>query len=96
MKAAKILCCNWLRHAEGKAKGFLQFHRSQALQHFKNELRVDDCAHNELVAMVTILQNQLVRCDGLPERKVIEWFEPFFNVLKILKHNHFGSLIQFC
>ena len=45
--------------------------------------------------MITILKNQMVRCDGLPERKVVKRLQPLFNLFNILKHDHCEILVQF-
>lgn len=81
-------------HAAGQVKCYLQLYDGQNLQNFKHELCTNDPARNLPVAMITILQNQMVRRNGLPERKVIERFQPLFHILNILKYDHSGILVQ--
>jgi len=88
----QILSHEWLRNAIVQIKGSSQFHYRKTLQHFEDYLGVHIPARNQPVAMIAILQGEIVGCYRIPEGDVVERCEPFFNVLNVLKNNH-GNII---
>lgn len=71
-----------------QAQRFGQFHLGHPFEHAQYQGRVDVPLGNQIVAMVAVLQDQVIGRDCLPEGQIVQRLKPLFYVLNIFENDH--------
>jgi len=83
---------NPILQIEGRA----QFHHRHIFEPAENEISGNLSARNQPVAVIAVLQSQMIRRNRVPKRNVLQRFKPLFNILNIFKNYHVKSVPDRC
>jgi hypothetical protein len=92
MKRGHVLGCDWSVDAVFQIEGCPQFHGGQSFEPAQDQGSINLSARNQPIAMIAILQAQIIGRNRVPKFEVIQIFQPLFNILNIFKNNHANSV----
>lgn len=92
MRCGEVLGHGRLINAVLQVEGCAQFHDGHVFEPAEDQVGFYLSARNQPVAMIAILQTQVIRRNRVPKRNVVQRHQPLFNILNIFENPHVKSV----